>query len=858
MSKSKKNRNRQSSNAPVPDVLNAGDSSDSGELKSQPSNILVHPCSHVKKAVNLNIVQKKLPKAILQCSEFQCETKNIEELYICIQCGTFQCCSLEHNHILKHQSTPRSSCHSIAVNLESLIISCHICKKELLATNCKKLQSIVNLINQMKEVQAGKHKMNEAPIQGCPTEAENVQFDKFVSESSPEKCNGINKSDDEDDDNAPLFKKTFEPSDNITNTVECCRKPRGLNNLGNTCFYNSVLQCLAQTPFLRKVLLDISESGEPITIKLDNEDITVLQEKWSPLTENLYTTLQEITNERDSVFNPSALLDSLRKKCKMFIGYSQHDSHELLRHLLDSVRDDDLKRYQRATVHHYGLTMRTDPNEIDDVKVAKVKEIGKKLQDLLLRPDHVFKGQLLSVVQCQTCGHKSEVTESFLDLSLPITADKVHPLSFQRKKDNDVFSQSKHQAKKERKLALKQGRRKKHEHKQFNNKIQDNLVVNNDADIEDNMEIETNEVEMSDWKNEIKENPESGYGSEKQPSNVTSPSLSITELTTLMNNTPLADPDRQMDAERILDSEKPMDLDSVLPGSPANSPSSPQGSSLDSMRANVSPDYMDVGTDSANENQERNNPTPNVSDNNSDGLFDDSKSEEDVEDEEEGEFSQECPQATLQPQPKCKDGECSVLTCLNQFTASEIMTGNNKVSCERCTEQHKQKTNEEKTIYRQSTKQMLISSPPAILILHLKRFQMCYSKTRKMTKDVTFPWVLDIAPYCSLKCQNKLSPGQNRLLYSLYGVVEHNGFLHSGHYLAYVKVRDSVKDDSYRFTFLEGSKTKPPKIIDSNDDPSHLAPSGTWYSVSDSIVRQVTPSVVQNCQAYLLFYERIL
>jgi ubiquitin carboxyl-terminal hydrolase 16/45 len=69
----------------------------------------------------------------------------------------------------------------------------------------------------------------------------------------------------------------------------------------------------------------------------------VLQEKWSPLTENLCTTLQEITNGRDSTFTPSALLDSLRKKCKMFIGYSQHDSHELLRHLLDSVRDDDLK-----------------------------------------------------------------------------------------------------------------------------------------------------------------------------------------------------------------------------------------------------------------------------------------------------------------------------------------------------------------------------------------------------------------------------------------------------------------------------------------------------------------------------------
>lgn len=170
----------------------------------------------------------------------------------------------------------------------------------------------------------------------------------------------------------------------------------------------------------------------------------------------------------------------------------------------------------------------------------------------------------------------------------------------------------------------------------------------------------------------------------------------------------------------------------------------------------------------------------------------------------------------------------------------------------------KKKTNEDKTIYRQSTKQMLISSPPAILILHLKRFQMCYSTTRKMTRDVSFQWVLDIAPYCSVKCQNKLSPGQNRILYSLYGVVEHSGFLHSGHYISYVKVRDSVKDDSYRYSFLEGSKTKPPKVIDANDDASHLAPSGTWYCVSDSMVRQVTPNVVQNCQAYLLFYERIL
>merc|ERR1719192_1689840 len=85
---------------------------------------------------------------------------------------------------------------------------------------------------------------------------------------------------------------------------------------------------------------------------------------------------------------------------------------------------------------------------------------------------------------------------------------------------------------------------------------------------------------------------------------------------------------------------------------------------------------------------------------------------------------------SLAPRHQAGPGECSVYSCLNNFTQSELLTGSNKWACQACTDNKKQDnsdtgapTGEKTTVYSPASKQLLIFCPPAILTLHLKRFQ---------------------------------------------------------------------------------------------------------------------------------------
>lgn len=93
--------------------------------------------------------------------------------------------------------------------------------------------------------------------------------------------------------------------------------------------------------------------------------------------------------------------------------------------------------------------------------------------------------------------------------------------------------------------------------------------------------------------------------------------------------------------------------------------------------------------------------------------------------------------------------------------------------------------------------------------------------------------------------------------------------MRSGHYTAYVKVRPSgahassnglaqgrmgsgIRFEPSSSSFRIGPLTPTSPAGDAE------APRGSWFHISDTSVQPVSESKVQGCQAYLLFYERLV
>ncbi|KAK1153454.1 ubiquitin carboxyl-terminal hydrolase 2-like isoform X1 [Acipenser oxyrinchus oxyrinchus] len=178
----------------------------------------------------------------------------------------------------------------------------------------------------------------------------------------------------------------------------------GLRNLGNTCFMNSILQCLSNTRELRDYCLQ----------NLHRRDLNNSSRMNSALMEEFSKLIQTIwTSSGSEAVSPSEFKTQIQKYAPRFVGYSQQDAQEFLRFLLDGLHNE----VNRVTVRPRAIMEDFDHLPDDE----KGKRMWKKyLEREDSRVVDLFVGQLKSSLTCSECGYCSTVFDPFWDLSLPI------------------------------------------------------------------------------------------------------------------------------------------------------------------------------------------------------------------------------------------------------------------------------------------------------------------------------------------------------------------------------------------------------------------------------------------------------
>ena len=233
----------------------------------------------------------------------------------------------------------------------------------------------------------------------------------------------------------------------------------GLDNLHNTCYFNSVIQCLIQIDPLTNYLLQHSKdiSAAPAHVHVTAE--SSVKQKEENLAFTYIAFLQSITNHNNDDTNtdtitvtnnnhgnkqnnknkvtsisPWKLLQSVKHTLAMFDNFHQHDPHEFCSFFIQALHEQ-LNRQKKSKTNSFNnnnnttnnedtTTTTTTTNNNNNNNTSSLQMSIQYWKQYLHQNDSIIvdhmQGLLQNYIHCPQCSYSSVSFDMYTILSLPI------------------------------------------------------------------------------------------------------------------------------------------------------------------------------------------------------------------------------------------------------------------------------------------------------------------------------------------------------------------------------------------------------------------------------------------------------
>ncbi|XP_051989437.1 LOW QUALITY PROTEIN: ubiquitin carboxyl-terminal hydrolase 33 [Xyrauchen texanus] len=247
---------------------------------------------------HLECVGEITKEELIQKSHGQCQDCKVwgPNLWACLEngCSYVGCGESHEDHSTIHSQETR---HNLTVNLTTLRVWCYACTKEVFL-----------------ERKLGPHTQFPSTAEPAPPVQTTNQEPKAPGSPTSLRVPPGGACDD-------LDMETEEEDELGT------RGLTGLKNIGNTCYMNAALQALSNCPPLTQFFLDCGG-----LVKTDKKP--ALSKSYQKLITDLWH------KNRNSYVVPTNLFQGIKAVNPMFRGYSQQDSQEFLRCLMDQLHEE--------------------------------------------------------------------------------------------------------------------------------------------------------------------------------------------------------------------------------------------------------------------------------------------------------------------------------------------------------------------------------------------------------------------------------------------------------------------------------------------------------------------------------------